>query len=185
MKTCRKILKLSNLIGTKSAGEYSCVRVFDFGSIPAFFFTFLSVFSLFLSLVTLSSCSNEDDKTKIKDFKNSLIDFVEGRDDGGLYKYFPENLSNFRITVDSGKRVLVPQSFEELQESVEEISEELSGDITSVIHLNETELAGGVTITLTVKVVDGSMERIVPVKASLIKDSKSGKLVLSSLDLFN
>ena len=133
----------------------------------------------------ICACSNDDGKGRVKEFKESFTDFVEGRDDTALLKYVPADVGSLQVTMDSGRTDLVPQSLDDVESIFADIAEELQGDEASVVQSNETESADSVVLTYTVKIVDGSMERTLPIRAVMARDEASGKWVMVGLDLYN
>jgi hypothetical protein len=148
------------------------------------FLKYLAASTLVMGVI-ICACANDEGRGRIREFKESFLDFVEGRDDVALLKYVPSDVTNLKVTMDSGRTVFVPQSLDDVESIFEDAAEQLSGDDVSVIQSNETESAESVALTFTMRIVDGSMERTLPVRAALEKDEASGKWVMVALDLYN
>jgi hypothetical protein len=98
----------------------------------------------------------------------------------------PPELTDFDISMDSGKTRMSPGSLDDLESIFEDVAYELSGDSVEVVQSNETQMGDGVVLTYTLKVVDGSLERTIPVKVSIKRDAEGGQdWVLSSLEVYN
>jgi hypothetical protein len=136
--------------------------------------------------IIIYACSNDEGRAALREFKDSFQDFIEGRDENALLPYVPPELTDFDISMDSGKTRMSPGSLDDLESIFEDVAYELSGDSVEVVQSNETQMGDGVVLTYTLKVVDGSLERTIPVKVSIKRDAEGGQdWVLSSLEVYN
>lgn len=136
--------------------------------------------------IIIYSCSNDEGKAALREFKDSFQDFIEGRDENALLPYVPPELEDFEIVMDSGKTRFTPESLDDLESIFEDLSFEFEGDSIEVVQSNETPMGDFMVLTYTLKVLDGSLERTIPVKIQLLRDAESGReWVLSSLEVYN
>lgn len=134
--------------------------------------------------LSICACSNDGDKEMIREFKVSFLDFIEGRDEYALLRYVPDEIGDLGITMYSSKEQFVPGSLDDLEMAFEEVAGEFQGDSVSVLQTNETHSAGAVILTWTVKVVEGCMERTLPVRVDLVKEGEQERWVMVGLALF-
>jgi len=136
--------------------------------------------------IIIYACSNDEGRAALREFKDSFQDFIEGRDENALLQYVPPELGDFEVAMDSGKTRLSPESLDDLESIFEDVAYEFSGDSIDVVQSNETHMGDSVVLTYTLKVMDGSLERTIPVKIELQRDDESGQnWVLSSLEVYN
>jgi hypothetical protein len=146
----------------------------------------VAVTAAMASGIIIYACSNDEGRAALREFKDSFQDFIEGRDENALLPYVPPDLADFEIAMDSGKSRFAPESLDDLESIFEDVAYELSGDSVEVVQSNETVMGDSVVLTYTLKVVDGSLERTIPVKVSLARDGEDGQAwVLSSLEVYN
>jgi len=151
---------------------------------PVKYLSVIFVLSLVSGLI-IYACSNDDSKAVVNDFKDSFMDFIEGRDENALLKFVPEEFSDFEISMDSGKTRYVPESLDDLEAIFEEIAYEFEGDSVTVLQSNETSSNESIVLTYTIKVVDGCMERTVPVKVELTRNEAGDGWVMTAMDVHN
>ncbi len=159
--------------------------IFASPSFVMLFTKFNAIFFVLLLSFNAAACTNEENRDRIRDFKAAFIDFLEGRGGENLLKFMPTRMSDFKVTMDSGKNVMFPESFDDVEFILEDVAGELRGDAVSVVQIAESESADLFTLTFTVKITDGSFARTLPMRSILRKDSVTGKWVWISLDLFN
>jgi len=136
--------------------------------------------------ILIYACSNDEGKAALREFKDSFQDFIEGRDENALLPYVPAELADFEIAQDSGKTRFSPESLDDLESVFEDLSYELAGDSIEVVQSNETLVGDSVVLTYTLRIVDGSLERTIPVRIELQRDAGGGQdWVLSSLEVYN
>lgn len=136
--------------------------------------------------IIIYACSNDEGRAALREFKDSFQDFIEGRDENALLPYVPGELTEFEIAMDSGKTRFAPESLDDLESIFEDLSYELAGDSIEVVQSNETVTGNVAVLTYTLKVVDGSLERTIPVKIELLRDTEDGQeWVLSFLEVYN
>jgi hypothetical protein len=135
--------------------------------------------------VLIYACSRDDDKAALGEFRDSFMDFVEGRDENALLKYVPDDLGRFEITMDSGKTQMSPESLDDLETIFEDTAYVFSGDSVTILQSNETLTADGAVMSFTVRVTDGAMVSTIPVKVRLLRDPSGKGWVMRSMELFN
>ncbi|MFH0911370.1 MAG: hypothetical protein V1918_07710 [Planctomycetota bacterium] len=113
------------------------------------------------------------------------MDLIEGRDEDALLRYLPDDITGFEMTMEGGRYQVSPQCLDDVEAAFEDFSRELRGDSIEVLQSNETVNLGTATLTWTVKVVDGSMERIMPLKVVLSRSGSDDRWVVTRIELFN
>ena len=131
------------------------------------------------------ACSGFQDRETIGEFKEALMDYIEGRDVHALLKYVPDDMSEFEVSMDSGRSRYNPESLEDLEILFEDIAAEFNGDSLDLLQSNEDHNDNSIVFTYTVKVVDGAMERTLPLRVVFRKNEAEETWSIVHLDLYN
>ena len=131
------------------------------------------------------ACSGFQDRETIGEFKEALMDLIEGRDVHALLKYVPDDMSEFEVSMDSGKSRYNPESLDDLEILFEDVAAEFEGDSLDLLQSNENHSDNSIVFTYTVKVTDGAMERTLPLRVVFLKNEEQETWNIVNLDLYN
>jgi len=141
---------------------------------------------LLLGLSAAQGCSPSQERERVRDIKEAFLDLVEGRDDGAaLLRYLPEEIGGFELSMEGGKYRASPRTLDDVELIFEDFARQFQGDALDILQANETLGLEQGALTWTIKVVDGSLERVLPVRVTIARGGDDGSWVVREIDVFD
>ncbi len=135
------------------------------------------------SVLLLAGCFGQSDSDRVGEAQSDLVLLVEGKSTTNLVRHCPDELSDMKITMESGRYVIEPDSLDELEEALAEFREAFNGEQIETTQENVEIDGGKAHVSVTFRVSDQSWERLLPVRMDLEKNGD--RWVLLGLHLFN
>jgi len=144
----------------------------------------ITVCAIALSIpLAAASCMGNSDADRIGQARGALVDLVEGEDSGAIVEHCPDEISEMRISMESGGWVIEPESMEDLEEALEDFRGVFDGQSVEMTQ-HQTQIDGNrARENLTFRVTDDGWDRVVPVRMDL--ERRDGRWVVVGIHSFD
>lgn len=135
------------------------------------------------SVLLLGGCFGQSDSDRIGEVQSDLVLLVEGKSSTNIIRHCPDELSDMRITMESGRYAVEPESLDELEEALDEFRVPFNGEEIETTQENVDIGEGKASASMTFRVSDDGWERLLPVRMDLEKHGE--RWILVGLHLFD
>ena len=145
--------------------------------------TFTGTLAAVAACALLCGCFGQSDSDRIGEVQSDLVLLIEGKSTTNLIRHCPDELSEMKITMESGRYVTEPDSLDELEEALDEFRQAFKGEDIETTQENVEVDEGKAHVSMTFRVSDEGWERLLPVRMDLEKNAD--RWVLVGLHVFD
>lgn len=143
----------------------------------------VSTLGMAVVAATLWGCFGPSDSDRVGEIKSDLVLLIEGKDRNALIRHCPDDISDIKISMESGHYIIVPESLDELEEALDEFRSTFNGERVETTQENVDIEGDTARVSMTFRVTDEGWERILPVRMDI--EREADRWVLHGLHVFD